>query len=614
MQADRITLKGRVCAQDTAAERLPLRVVLVVDQAAGPLYASYDPGAVRIQYLRDIVQTGLVSEQTEFAVVGFGGRSRTLAPSEGSFTRNPGELLSALNQLAISEPCVGTDVCRNYLEGLRTARSVIEGDLAQTPAGTRVITQYLVVLLLAGPQQPLATNRDCCEIEDSACQRQELQASAACQSQRELQEVDALLSIVLSEGGLGVRLHVLHLSAETAAVNEQLQKQLRDLAFEGLGSYTQIASPEVLSVSGADLLEQRTDLRVKTLVVANLNARPTASGPEVDTDADGLADEQERVLGSDETSADTDGDGIGDLAETLAGLNPLKKDQPNACRPLKKPGQDSDLDGLSDCDEALLGTEPSLVDSDGDGMPDMLEVAGPTDFLQPDAESDDDGDGVTNGDELSGHTDPRSDDSSARRLYRYRYEISDEGVVKELYALPMTELTGVEFSAMTAGTTPGLGVLRYRTRPKTISWQDGKDERAGETVAITKSGPYELPSSSWAPVQGEDGRKVTVTIQIEDLPTVDVTERVRLIYRSRQCLAYTVRNIRLMDTRRTVSSEAGLNRIALYFAEAPEGAWQRPGPFRLAEVPVVYKPPNRRTPASPAVTVFDEEFVTVGGP
>ncbi len=336
MQADRLTLRGRVCAQDTMAERLPLRIVLVVDQAAGPLFSTFDPGGLRIQYLRDLVQTALVSEQTQMAVVGYANRSRTLAPSEGNFTRNPGELLSAINQLAISESCLTNGSCRDYVEGLRTARALIEGDMAQTEAGVRVLTEYVIVFLLAGPQVPLASALECCEVEDSACLRQEPQPSAECQSQRERGEINALREAVDVGGGLGVRLHILHLAADEAAINDQLQLAMRDLAFDGLGTYTRVGSPEALSVTGTNLLEQRTDLRVKSLVVSNLNAKPTASGPVVDSDADGLADDQEIDLNTEPDNPDTDGDGIGDLVETLAGLRALEPDEPAACRQLEK--------------------------------------------------------------------------------------------------------------------------------------------------------------------------------------------------------------------------------------------------------------------------------------
>ncbi len=242
-------------------------------------------------------------------------------------------------------------------------------------------------------------------------------------------------------------------------------------------------------------------------------------------------------------------------------------------------------------------------------MPDKLEVIGSTDFLHADGQTDNDGDGVINSDEISQHSDPRSDDNNARRTYRYRYEIEDEGVTEELYPLPLGALTGVEIVQMTAGTTPGVGILRYSNRNQTLSWQDGMDASPGQTIDVSIDGPVELPSSSYAPVQGEGGKLITVDIRSADLPGANVTERVRIIYRKRHCISYTVRNVRLMDTLSTNDSEDGLNRIVLYFAEAPEGQVQRPGPFRMAEIPVVFQPPDKRDPSAPAVVVLDEEFV-----
>jgi hypothetical protein len=64
-----------------------------------------------------------------------------------------------------------------------------------------------------------------------------------------------------------------------------------------------------------------------------------------------------------------------------------------------------------------------------------------------------------------------------------------------------------------------------------------------------------------------------------------------------------------MDTLSSDDSEQGLNRIVLYFAEAPEGQVQRPGPFRMAEIPVVFQPPDKRDPSTPAVVILDEEFI-----
>jgi hypothetical protein len=135
------------------------------------------------------------------------------------------------------------------------------------------------------------------------------------------------------------------------------------------------------------------------------------------------------------------------------------------------------------------------------------------------------------------------------------------------------------------------------------------DASPGQAMDISIDGLVDLPSSSYAPVQGEGGKQIKVDIRSADLPLENVTERVRIIYRKRHCISYTVRNVRLMDTLSTDGAEDGLNRIVLYFAEAPEGRVQRPGPFRMAEIPVVFQPPDRRDPSAPAVVVLDEEFV-----
>ena len=64
---------------------------------------------------------------------------------------------------------------------------------------------------------------------------------------------------------------------------------------------------------------------------------------------------------------DTDADGLSDHTEQLVGTDPTKAD--------------SDADGLSDASEASLGTDPTLTDSDVDGIADGLEVSAGSDPL-----------------------------------------------------------------------------------------------------------------------------------------------------------------------------------------------------------------------------------------
>lgn len=119
----------------------------------------------------------------------------------------------------------------------------------------------------------------------------------------------------------------------------------------------------------------------------------------IDTDGDGITDDQEIELGLDPNSADQDNDGLVDGDE----VNRYNTDPTNP---------DTDGDGLSDGDEVnSYGTDPTNPDSDGDGLNDYEEVI--TYKTNPnDANGDADGDGVSDLDEINTYnTDPTNADS-----------------------------------------------------------------------------------------------------------------------------------------------------------------------------------------------------------
>lgn len=90
----------------------------------------------------------------------------------------------------------------------------------------------------------------------------------------------------------------------------------------------------------------------------------------------------------------------------------------------------------------------------------------------------------------------------------------------------------------------------------------------------------------------------------------ELTENVRVVFRERQCLQYTIRNVKLIITEALDNGiEAGTNNILLYFAQAPEGRLEEPGPFRQAQIPVIFKPPSTREPDGAILQVEDAEFV-----
>ncbi|WP_235001728.1 hypothetical protein [Arcanobacterium ihumii] len=136
----------------------------------------------------------------------------------------------------------------------------------------------------------------------------------------------------------------------------------------------------------------------------------------LDSDGDGVTDEDEAKHGTDPLKPDTDGDGVNDGDEIKNGTDPKNPDTDGDgltdgdevnkyhTDPTKA---DTDGDGVSDGDEIKNGTDPLKVDTDGDGVSDGDEIKNGTDPKNPDT----DGDGVSDGDEIKNGTDPNKADT-----------------------------------------------------------------------------------------------------------------------------------------------------------------------------------------------------------
>ena len=135
-----------------------------------------------------------------------------------------------------------------------------------------------------------------------------------------------------------------------------------------------------------------TPLVTPTSVAPTLEPSPTVTPTSVplDSDGDGLTDQDEAMRGTNPLSNDSDGDGVFDGYEVSVGLNPLSPD--------------SDGDGVSDYDELANETvDPGSGDADGDGLTDGFEEQ--VSLTDPnDADTDDDG--VSDGEEWNRGTDP----------------------------------------------------------------------------------------------------------------------------------------------------------------------------------------------------------------
>ncbi|MEE2788250.1 MAG: hypothetical protein VX589_12980 [Myxococcota bacterium] len=622
IEANRVALKGVVCTEDPEIAKFPVRLVIVADQAGGPLYSSFDPSGERIKALTELVRQALTRPHYEVAVVGYGARVTKLAPKEGAFGRNPAELYGAIDRLAVPVPCAEEGYCRDYGEGLRVARNIIEDDLTSKLAGERGLTQYVVVLMNAGPMEPMAKRRACCARGDANCRNggDADMSSFACQKDLDSRNVSEMRDSILASGASNFELHVMHLqAADDMTVDEAVADTHATMAFDGGGRFDRAGNIAALDLKRLRIFDRRNTLQVKHLIVSNRNAGLKDGVMRADSDGDGLTDEDEVDSGTDPLRKDTDDDGVSDLVELLASLDPLAASTPEACAPeLSESAEgegllfgqlavkdDYDRDGLTNCEELILGLDPSIVDTDGDGAPDGMEVRFGTDYLNRDDVDDGDGDGVANGDEVREHTDPRITDLPARLGAAYRYTVNDLGLSREGAAEGPEKIPGVRITGVSRRSTPGVGRLLYTADPPSLAWQDPVEDEPGPTVPIAdaQGGVLELPAKSFREEARSDGRILRVKLRPSLLPPTDVTDDVRIVFRERHCLEYVVRNIRLLETLTNV------NHLYLYFAEAPESDVEAPGPFRIAQVPIEFIPPASRTPDGAMLTIQDDEFV-----
>ena len=160
---------------------------------------------------------------------------------------------------------------------------------------------------------------------------------------------------------------------------------LQQLAVRGNGVFQEFRNNDIqnLGLGGLDYTSLASKNVVKSLIVRSLRSVPSGNARVVDSDGDGLPDDQDQpfVHGTNQFIQDSDGDcfddnfevGHSDLgfvasSKDVRGCDPASPLTRNCvCR-------DTDGDGLSQFAEAYLKTRPGLVDSDGDGIPDGLEA------------------------------------------------------------------------------------------------------------------------------------------------------------------------------------------------------------------------------------------------
>jgi hypothetical protein len=662
--ADIAAFKGNICTSDPTERAFPVRALFIVDTTID----DADYISQRADSIEKLIST-FSGPNYSYGVIRYSGLLkgttcglRNLTPN--GFEKGVEEAVAGLRCADLGNPQ------RNLIDALSLASSFVTGDVLASDLGIRSRTKYVVVLLSNGPPNVSLPRLWCNSrnppIEPADCGDEYFEAfcsdakppPADCERYQYVRLVKEMKSFVIENGAQEFFFHsVYQRDPSQSQANQDDQGAidlLSELALAGGGSTYRFPRSARCNPSGGDsagclfsainLETTESVFQRKQIIVSNRSALATPRGLRPDTDQDGLTDEEEDQLGTAADFADTDGDLLSDRVEHLlsaVGLDPLAHQDDLGAWPLEcprpgspsldafPPDQDRDGDRLTDCEEILLKSDPTLFDTDADGVPDPVELRLGTNLLADDGLRDTDNDGLANIDEHRLHLDPLARDPNTDRAYVY--ELANEEK-REVFAFTQPfVVTGVTILEVGSGSNEGRASIYYEPPPNpdqpvtaenpgSLAWRDpldttpsGTTPGRGTPVPITGDGRYVLHSAQSTPDLATGPQSVTVDVAAYLLPRDTIRADVRLRMTERFCFDFRVDNVRLVPTRLLPDTgRPGLNYIDVFLSEVPANNPKTFGVFRVATIPLEYPADPKARAIREPIELIDQDFLLFG--
>lgn len=431
-----VQIDGEYNTSTASMYNVPVKILMICDTSQSMQVT--DPTLKRGQAVADLVT--YFSNSGQKVSIGFIGFDTTAAALSDGFLEiipeNLGDITTAIAGLNAAKGFT------NYISALDAAATMVADDIHKTEEALHEAEQngeditnkrpwYFAVFFSDGLPRLSSqdhTNQDTPSI---------------------LFKVNRLVTI-RSDAILGITLHTAFLGGMDATTEDAAKTLLEQMAAEGRGSFFNFSNGDDIDFRLFEFEIKRL-FKIKEFMVVNRNAVLVGDMWFVDSDADGLADEHEDVLGTDSTNPDSDTDGLRDGFEVRTKLDPLKYDY--VCESDKF--LDTDNDGLNDCEELYINLNPEKFDTDDDGFPDHYEFfsnADPKDG--DDVERDPDWDFVNTRDEILRRTDPKTADPK-KPDYAYsinvRFESDAEtGSVRYFFTVSNVSLMSTKATAQHA--------------------------------------------------------------------------------------------------------------------------------------------------------------------
>ncbi|HZJ54423.1 MAG TPA: calcium-binding protein [Myxococcaceae bacterium] len=455
---DRTAFEGDVCVPLAAGDTFPVKVLFLVE--GGNTVPVSTVGAI-ITSIQNAAQRA--GTNVKFALAAYHVTAQGL---QGSFADATTMLGQLPNYPAFQQ--VGPVSMRS---ALKLAKSVLSGDMQTSCRGTVNRTRYLTIMIQASA--------------DTSCDYPALNAGLSTQctllptsldcSKCELNEVVGEIKNLEQQYGAGqVSVQPVYVFDTPPGPDQAVIEQDTVISTSGGGTTPRTANDQTLDqvIGAISFASVQRELTIKRFFAFNRNALARAGQQFVDSDGDGLSDDEEVAIGTDPLNPDTDGDGLQDGLERAAGLDPFTDDVSGViqCNPFL----DDDADLLNECEERVIGTDPCVADSDGDGLSDFVEVVSRTNPLVAEDLTDTDRDGASNADEVTGHTDPLSNDGEFRADRGYVVQVSDADPTPDGRACYHVRATNVSLVETQARPDPLGNIIPAGTNDIILYFQSGR--------------------------------------------------------------------------------------------------------------------------------------------
>lgn len=349
LRDDKITVTGDFCTRQPESLTFPLRVLFIIDASVSmeitdppdPVTGETGRETAVRETWEELLNQG--REGVSVGIIRFSAEAQSRTPVDTNGDGLPESFFTSdQTQLTAATAALSTtDRTTNYINALGEAYFEIRNELMAAELESLPLSKYVVVFVSDGIP----------DVDQSDDRGNNLDGI--------LESIEAINKLVKTFRVGDFSFHTAYIASGQAAFDQEAQDLLQRMAKLGNGNFRSFPNGEELNFLFVDFSVLRRVFTLKTLSAVNMNS---------------VMDNAQFVLPQDE-----------DILATLEPPNPLMflDLDDSGTIDCGEPMVDSDGDGLSDKLELEAGTHPLVPDTDDDGLNDYIEWDLSGDGLNP---------------------------------------------------------------------------------------------------------------------------------------------------------------------------------------------------------------------------------------